>query len=142
MRAEDMFGLWTDILRAFRMSIPAPTVTVTSSAAACEFAGGTLIDDLNSLAVHAGARWFKADLHIHTPASYDFKWDGLDKNTFGAYQYVEAMLARGLSLVAITDHSSAAWIDKRKKRPGTVGNRVVLSFCPVWKSTWGDSISR
>jgi predicted metal-dependent phosphoesterase TrpH len=67
------------------------------------------------LATCDGAAWFYADLHIHTPASFDFKWDGLDKDLFDEYKYVGRMLELGLHVVAITDHSSAGWVDRMKK---------------------------
>ena len=56
-----------------------------------------------------GARWFKCDLHLHTPASECFK----DK-TVTAEQWVQAVLDAGLNCVAVTDHNSGAMIDQIK----------------------------
>jgi len=53
-----------------------------------------------------GARYFKADLHTHSPASTDFQ----DKKATPK-EYVEAALAKGLDIVATTDHNSAEWVD-------------------------------
>ena len=55
---------------------------------------------------YKGSRWFKCDLHLHTPASKCF----LDKKVTAA-QWVEACLAAGLNCVAVTDHNTGAWID-------------------------------
>lgn len=55
---------------------------------------------------YRGSRWFKCDLHLHTPASKCF----LNKEVT-ADQWVEACLAAGLNCVAVTDHNTGAWID-------------------------------
>lgn len=64
---------------------------------------------------HPGAAWIKSDLHIHTPASHDFKWGDLSRDDFDAYKYVAAMQEHGLELIAVTDHCSASWVDVMKK---------------------------
>lgn len=46
-------------------------------------------------------RWFKADLHIHTVLS------ACAELTMGPKDIVRAALARGLDLIAVTDHNSA-----------------------------------
>lgn len=69
----------------------------------------------NELCKCQGAQWMKADLHVHTPASHDFRWEGINKDDFTEHKYVEAMLNTGLDMVAITDHSSAMWIDRMKQ---------------------------
>jgi hypothetical protein len=53
-----------------------------------------------------GASYFRADLHIHSPASTDFQ----DKSAT-AKQLVEAAAAKGLEIIAVTDHNSAEWVD-------------------------------
>ncbi len=55
---------------------------------------------------YKGARWFKSDLHLHTPASQCF----LDKSVTPE-QWVAACLEAGLDCVAVTDHNTGAWID-------------------------------
>lgn len=52
-----------------------------------------------------GAEWKKWDLHIHTPAS-----DG----TGTPEEIVEKAIEKGLSVIAITDHHTAAYIDSVK----------------------------
>ena len=54
-----------------------------------------------------GLRFRKLDLHVHTPASYDFD----DKNVTAA-QIVDRAIAAGLDAIAITDHNSGKWIDQ------------------------------
>ncbi|MDA2937085.1 PHP domain-containing protein [Acidobacteria bacterium AH-259-A15] len=58
------------------------------------------------LEMDKGAKFYKADLHTHTPASKDFQ----DK-TITPEEYVEAALAKGLNILAVTDHNSAEWVD-------------------------------
>lgn len=53
-----------------------------------------------------GARYCKADLHVHTPASKDFQ------GAPSAADIVRAAEDAGLDLLAITDHNSADWIDQ------------------------------
>ena len=68
------------------------------------------------LNVHRGTRFIKADLHIHTPASSD--WD--EKNSEEKFksdkiepeQIVDAAIAAGVELIAITDHNSVEWCER------------------------------
>lgn len=55
---------------------------------------------------HIGAHFFKADFHIHTPASQDVK-----VGAFSPEEVVAAAIAAGLDIIAVTDHNSADWID-------------------------------
>lgn len=52
-----------------------------------------------------GSRWWRVDLHCHSPASYDYKGDLGDWTG-----WVEAARDKGLHAVAITDHNTAAGI--------------------------------
>jgi PHP family Zn ribbon phosphoesterase len=56
-----------------------------------------------------GTRWFKCDLHLHTPASNCFE----DK-TVTPEQWVDKAIEKGLNCVAVTDHNTGEWIDKIK----------------------------
>ena len=63
-----------------------------------------------------GLRFRKLDLHVHSPASKDFR----DRNV-SADQIVDRAIEVGLDAIAITDHNSGEWIDKVKaaaKRKG------------------------
>lgn len=65
-----------------------------------------------------GARWWRCDLHVHTPASYDYA---------GASDYAawaEGVVASGVDAVAITDHNSADGI--HKARAALAGRAVVF----------------
>lgn len=59
---------------------------------------------------YKGARWFKCDLHLHTPASACF----LDK-TVTAEQGVQSAIDAGLQCVAVTDHNTGKMIDEIKE---------------------------
>ena len=63
-------------------------------------------DDI--LKLSSGARWLKADLHVHTPASIDMdsKW-----NTATAEDVVRIAVEKGLNVIGITDHNTAALCD-------------------------------
>lgn len=52
----------------------------------------------------------KVDLHVHTPASYDFK----DKTATGQ-DIVDAAISVGLDAIAITDHNDYSFIDVVKE---------------------------
>ena len=66
-----------------------------------------IIDEI--LGLPMGAVWLKADLHIHTPASNDIseKW----KNS-SPEDIVRIAKEKGLDIIAITDHNTAAYCDK------------------------------
>jgi hypothetical protein len=58
-----------------------------------------------------GSRWWKCDLHLHTPASHDFE----NREGVTAEEWVAAALEQGLEIVAVTDHNSGKhipWITK------------------------------
>ena len=60
------------------------------------------------LGLPSGAEWLKADLHVHTPASQDMadNW----KNSTPA-DVVRIANEKGLDVIGITDHNTAAWCD-------------------------------
>lgn len=58
----------------------------------------------------AGLNFQKFDLHVHTPASGDFR----NKN-ITPEEIVETALSKGLKAIAITDHHSGEWIDRVKE---------------------------
>ncbi len=66
-----------------------------------------------------GTRWFKCDLHLHTPASQCF----YDK-TVTAAQWVARAIEQGLDCVAVTDHNTGSWIDAIKE--AAVGTPLVV----------------
>ena len=69
-------------------------------------------DDFNTvqslLQTSAGAKFRKADLHVHTPASQDIadRWKDATPT-----DVVTFALEAGLEIIAITDHNTVAWCD-------------------------------
>lgn len=58
---------------------------------------------------HKGAAFRKCDLHVHTPASKDMhqRWrEGSPE------ELVQHALAKGLDVIAVTDHNSVDWCDR------------------------------
>jgi DNA repair ATPase RecN len=53
-----------------------------------------------------GSRWWRCDLHLHSPASHDFT----DRESVSAEQWVAAARAAELDAVAVTDHNTGAMI--------------------------------
>lgn len=54
-----------------------------------------------------GTKWYKCDLHLHTPASKCFQ----DRETVTPEQWVQEAIDKGLTCVAVTDHNSAEWVE-------------------------------
>ena len=63
-----------------------------------------------------GARWWKFDLHTHTPASRDTHWHRRRSfdDRLTADQWLQTFMDAGIDCVAITDHNSGAWVDELK----------------------------
>lgn len=110
-----------------------------------------------------GARWWKADLHVHSPGSHDFK----DRSAT-ASEWINAADEAGLDVVAITDHNYGGYIAQVKHElsvtqsllvvlPGvelTVGNvhilavfdpmdddnaiKALLGACQIPHTQWGN----
>jgi hypothetical protein len=56
-------------------------------------------------AVTSQRRWYKVDLHLHTPASHDYEEP---QTTY--LEWMRAVAGKGLEIVAITDHNTVAGI--------------------------------
>jgi hypothetical protein len=54
-----------------------------------------------------GLHWKKLDLHVHTPASRDYKGPSISPDEF-----VARAISKGLDGIAITDHNTAGWLDQ------------------------------
>lgn len=61
-----------------------------------------------------GARWWRCDLHVHTPASEDARQRQAGISKLTAEDVVEQALGAGLDVIAVTDHDSGEWIDGMK----------------------------
>ncbi len=73
------------------------------------------------LKLSSGAQWLKADLHIHTPASNDFKGD---RENTTPHDIVNAAIKKELDVIAITDHNTVDWCDK--VRSAAKGKNLVV----------------
>ena len=60
------------------------------------------------LGLPGGAQWLKADIHVHTPASDDIaeKWKAATPA-----DVVRIAIEKGLDIIAVTGHNTAAWCD-------------------------------
>jgi predicted metal-dependent phosphoesterase TrpH len=56
-----------------------------------------------SLIFHEGARWIRADFHLHTRADREFKYT--DPDEFYSSNYVNALEKAGIRLGIITNHN-------------------------------------
>ena len=65
-----------------------------------------------------GLSYKKLDLHIHTPASHDFKGEVTPADI------IDESLKKGLNGIAITDHNSGDWIDCVKD--AAVGTDLII----------------
>ncbi|MGL4648191.1 MAG: RNA-binding domain-containing protein, partial [Caldilineaceae bacterium] len=59
----------------------------------------------SAVAARNGRRWYKADLHTHTPASNDYEQPGV---TY--LEWLRTAAERGLDIVAVTDHNTVAGV--------------------------------
>ena len=53
-----------------------------------------------------GSRWWRIDLHAHSPKSYDFKGQ-LGENADAMRQWLESARDGGIEAIAVTDHNTA-----------------------------------
>ena len=72
-----------------------------------------------------GSRWWRVDVHTHSPASYDFK-DEAANDLEGAVRWITAARDAGLDAVAITDHNTADGIEHLQNACSQVENAPVL----------------
>ena len=80
-----------------------------------------------------GARWWKFDVHAHTPASKDY---GKGKNQtslreLSPKEWLLTYMQAGIDCIAITDHNIGAWIDPVKKALGELESEKPEGFRPL-----------
>ncbi len=65
---------------------------------------------------YPGARWWKFDLHCHTPASSDYGKGGQQAalRKIAPEDWLLGFMRAGVDCVAVTDHNSGEWIDRLK----------------------------
>ena len=81
-----------------------------------------------------GARWWKADLHAHTPASEDYG-KGHDQDILRnrtAKEWLLDYMRAKIDCVAITDHNSGEWVDSLKTALEEMEEEKPDGFRPVW----------
>lgn len=69
---------------------------------------------------YSGAQLRKVDLHIHTPASYDFSGVNVTPE-----QIVDKAIKLGLDMIAITDHNCIDWCDEVRNAAKDTGLTVL-----------------
>ena len=72
-----------------------------------------------------GARWWRVDLHTHSPASYDFRATDDHANSDWT-QWVRMVGTVGLDAVAVTDHNTASGIAELQRVAKEVQDAPVL----------------
>ena len=81
-----------------------------------------------------GARWWKFDLHTHTPASCDYgrgvEHENLKQIT--PRDWLLDYMRAEIDCVAITDHNTGAWIDQVKKELRLMENNHPQGFRPLY----------
>jgi histidinol phosphatase-like PHP family hydrolase len=81
-----------------------------------------------------GSRWWKFDFHAHTPASDDYgkgpNQAALKKCT--PKEWLLDYMRAGIDCVAITDHNSAAWIDRLKDELQQLTKEQPEGFRPLY----------
>ena len=72
-----------------------------------------------------GARWWRVDLHAHSPASHDFGSE-TDRDDPDWLAWIAAARDAGLDAIAVTDHNTAAGIAPLQDAASRVENSPVL----------------
>ena len=72
-----------------------------------------------------GSRWWRVDLHSHSPASYDFG-NEQDRQSPDWNQWVEAARNAGLDAIAVTDHNIATGISKLQHAADSLEDALAL----------------
>ena len=70
-----------------------------------------------------GSVWHKWDLHVHTPASYDWKGGFIEPKDI-----INQAKKEGIKVIAITDHHNVDWIDRIKIAGKEEGISVLPGF--------------
>lgn len=92
----------------------------------------TYIENKNNRSISmVGNKWYKTDLHLHSPESVCFK----DRDSVTAEEWIERCIQKGLECVALTDHNSGNNIDEYKRLAEERG----LVLFPGVEVTCGDT---
>lgn len=92
----------------------------------------TYIENKNNRSISmVGNKWYKTDLHLHSPESVCFK----DRDSVTAEEWIERCIQKGIECVALTDHNSGNNIDEYKRLAEERG----LVLFPGVEVTCGDT---
>ena len=82
---------------------------------------------------HCGAKWWKFDIHTHTPKSDDYgkgpKQEELKKLI--PREWLLNFMKAGLDCVAITDHNSGEWVDALKHELSLLDTEKPAGYRPL-----------
>lgn len=81
-----------------------------------------------------GSRWWRFDLHTHTPASYDFK-SPFDFADFDWISWINAAQEAKLNAVAITDHNTAKAVNPLKKAAEGAAGLIIFPGVEITASS-------
>jgi DNA repair ATPase RecN len=76
---------------------------------------------------YPGSRWWKVDIHTHTPASLDTTWAKANVD-LTPEAWLLGFMQAGFDCVAVTDHNSGAWIDRLKNAYQGMKNAPLPGF--------------
>ncbi len=79
-----------------------------------------------------GSRWWRVDLHAHSPASHDFRRAPDDEEDWQGW--IRAAAEAGLDAVAITDHNTAAAISGIQEAAAAADGPIVLPGAEITAS--------
>lgn len=89
------------------------------------------------LTMHNGAKFYWADLHIHTPKWHDFSLPAgisRDEKVKIAQLYIDKAKKEGIQILAITEHNDVEWIDPIRE---AAKNKEIIIF-PGFEITTGS----
>ena len=72
-----------------------------------------------------GSRWWRVDLHTHSPASHDFRPEP-DRANPDWTRWVQALRAAGLDAAVVTDHNTASGIIELQEAAASLENPPIL----------------
>ena len=83
---------------------------------------------------YGGARWWKFDLHTHTPASQDYGKgpNQASERGIAPRDWLLGFMRAGIDCVALTDHNSGEWIDRLKAALDELEAEPCSDFRPLW----------
>ena len=88
-----------------------------------------MLGDRESRWPYPGARWWKFDLHTHTPASVDYRRGRMQTSP---RDWILDYMRAGVDCVAVTDHNSGEWIDDLKVALAALEREASSGYRPLY----------